>query len=688
MEMDIYIGSRLDLRHQIPDIITFVTGENWLNRPNLYPRQGTLLKIIFLDLENMTKYDYDVIEEWENSYLETADETGEGNNGIVPGILDRIKINRLCPCGHDKGQHTEDRAGCADCLCHRYEGRYWFHTIVSAIGRRGAKGHIGALATAYVLWHYIQVGDPQGHYGVDRDKRMEAFIFAGKKEQAKANQWGDIYNILIGAPCFTPFISRPLGESLTIRSKRDFLVRDEREKRGIFTDQDTATFRILPKESTTLAARGPATFCLIFDEAAHVVKAVAKAEAQEVYNSAEPSLDQFGKDGFIYIPSSTWQKIGLFYGKYQEVLEVDEEGNPVYPEKMLIQLTSWDIYKDWEIAHTIRMWPGGLFYLRLRNAIQTYDHHMQQLERSNPETFRVERMSHFAAVLDAYLHEDRIAAIWAPWPDDQPLVMQEKGKLSVAYRAHGDPSISGANFGFGIAHVEQSPEDEFPHVVFDLLHAWLPQDYEGHEVDYLAIQDELEGYLDAFMPSALTFDQFSSVGIIQRLRRYAHQRGYPKTVQVYERSATGPLNWQTYETFKTALGLGLVHAPFFELANMELTFLQVMNGNKVDHPTAGPVQTKDVADVMAILTYELIGDDISSFVGQTLGDLRMRAATRGGIDPYRDQRDEAFDALSRMGRRGTGLGVRRQKGFGGQTIKPRSPLDPSRSRDPRDPRGR
>ncbi|MDX1409969.1 MAG: Hint domain-containing protein, partial [Saprospiraceae bacterium] len=251
---------------------------------------------------------------------------------------------------------------------------------------------MGALAGSYVLWYYIQKGDPQGMYGVDRDKRLTAIVFGGKKEQAKANQWMDINNVILGAPCYTNFISRPQTERLTIYSKQDFVNEYNRRERGIFTDQDFASFEIIPRESTVMAGRGPAAYMQFYDEAAHVVKGVANVPAEEVYEAATPALDQFGVDGFIYLPSSPWQRIGLFHDKYQQSIAHDEEtGETLYPEMLMLQLTSWDIYKDWEDAHNIEMWPGGPNYQRLQNAIQTYDHQMQQLERANPETFRVER---------------------------------------------------------------------------------------------------------------------------------------------------------------------------------------------------------------------------------------------------------------------------------------------------------
>src|SRR6202012_3278804 len=72
----------------IPDPITFILGPQWLNQPGIYPRQATLIKVIFLREDLFTPYDYQVVAEWEESYHKT------GNNGIVPNVLSRMKYLR------------------------------------------------------------------------------------------------------------------------------------------------------------------------------------------------------------------------------------------------------------------------------------------------------------------------------------------------------------------------------------------------------------------------------------------------------------------------------------------------------------------------------------------------------------------------------------------------------------------
>lgn len=345
---------------EVPSIVEFIFSDRYLGRPNLYPRQLTLLKVITLQTELFTSYDEDVIAEWATEFEHT------GNHGIVPDIEQRLKI-------------AKDE-----------ENRPWFRENVIAIGRRGSKGFSGGLLGAYVLWHYMAKGDPHAFYGVDPDKQFANFVFAGKREQAKVNQWRDIVNVVLAAPCFTPYISRSLDATLTVFAPSDFRKMLDRERRGVDTSMDPATFLLQPKESTPMAARGPASYAIHFDEMAHVVAAGANRSAAEVYESATPSLDQFKQDAFIYEGSSTWQKIGQFYENYENSLK-REDGRPVYPEMFMAQLTSWDPYVDWERAHELSVEPGGPKFQRKQGAIQEYDYAMERLERANPESFAVER---------------------------------------------------------------------------------------------------------------------------------------------------------------------------------------------------------------------------------------------------------------------------------------------------------
>lgn len=607
----------------VPDPITFVISEDYLDRGQImYPRQATLLKIIFLRLDLLTDYDHQVIDEWEQNFRES------GNNGIVPGV--RRRMAKL-----------------------RQKGHKWFRETLLVMGRRAGKGHISGLSMCYVLWNYMAKGDPQRHYGVDRDKKLVAMVFAGKRDQAKATVWQDAVNYITGSVCFAPYIRAPLqAEKLSVYAPHDFVRMRKLTQQGINpNDINLATFEVLPKESTLMAGRGPTSFCQAWDEMAHVVASGANRSAEEVYAAAKPSLDQFGKDAFIIEPSSPWQMLGQFYVNYCNAILEDEQGEPVYLNMLMVQLASWDIYKDWEIAHEIPVFPEGytgdlgeyegqprLYFNALRGAIQAYDDEMALEEQANPDTFKVERRSHFAVALDAYLNEAKVKQIFIPWTGRLPhfgfsaLDMQERGRLDMEYTAHGDPSKSNANFGLALAHAEPGPDNRL-HVVFDKIHHFEPRNFEEHIVDYDEVEEWIwDNFMKPFMPQVMSFDQFNSAQVIQRLGRRSRSAGLPKVTQVYEKTANRARNWQRAEIFKTAVNMGWVHAPYYELAELELRFLQEKNG-VVDHPDSGPVQTKDVADAMMECVMALIGDQIVSMRSE-LGSMRPQGALLGGVEPF------------------------------------------------------
>jgi hypothetical protein len=646
-------GSYMKQMWEPPDIITFVTSPFFLNRPRLYPRQATLLKIIFLQDELFTDYDYGVIEEWSQDFVlnPTPNSDGfmsyEGYHGLQPDILERIRINKEA-------------------------GRKWFKECVVAIGRRGSKGYLGALCGAYVIWHYMSWGQPQLHYGIAQEKPLQALIYAGKLNQAKAEQFGDLRDVILGSNCFAPYIAKSMGESLLIRAPSDGirLAQLSAKKIKVANPDDLVTFHLLPKESTLMSGRGPTSFIQFYDEMAHVTKTTAKNSAEEVYGAATPSLDQFGVDGFLWEGSSTWQMMGQYYENWLHSLQVHyDTGLPVYPEMFMVQLESWDPYKDWRIAHTLPMTTKRLKHketgeLRppkhfdpLDRAIQEYDEPMRRLEQANPETFKVERRSRWAASMQAYLNPDRIKMMWEPW-QGQPLVMQAKGALHRTYAAHIDPSKSGANTGLAVGHIEGPDERGYHHVVFDLIKHWQPGDFpkNKNEIDYIFLEDWWNEYVtDAFMPETFTFDQFETT-IIQRVNRYARSKQRPKSVRVFERTATKAINWKVAEGFKTALGLNLLHAPYYQQADLEMIYLEDLGNEKVDHPTMGPVQTKDVFDAMSNVVYTLIGAEMMAFLGQEFTDFGIQGAQQGGVQPFSQQfagensMTEAQELFSHFGR--------------------------------------
>lgn len=634
---------------EIPDPLEFVLSSSYLRR-RIYPRQGTLLKLIFLRDDLLTDYDHDVIEAWSRSFANPEGQV----TGIQPDILERLAVCKA-------------------------EGRPWFREVIFVGGRRGSKSFLGALAGAYVLWHYLTLGDPQGHFGIDRSKQLGVYVFANQEQQAMANQWKDLRDVIIGAKCFVPWVPRsPKVELLQVFAPNDDArVRELMDLGIVLKPEEMSSFIIEPMGSAAVSARGPAACMDFFDEFALVSKATSKSSSEDLWQAATPALDQFRKWAFIYMGSSPYQMTGQFYAEYAESLARSkgddglDEGTILRPEVMMTQLTSWDIYEDWQIADEIPIYPNREeTYPPQVSAPQEYDEQMRRLERANPASFAVERRAQWATVQDAYFSPEVVDQVFEPWPppphEPMNLVMRSHGPMMFKYTAHGDPSDSDANFGFALAHTV-SAGGLMPHVVFDLITHWSPQEFPDGHIDYAVVLDDIKNICRGFAPDQVSFDQGYSAWMISELKKWATWERPVRPTTFFKRSATAPLNWTVAEVTKTACGLGYVHAPTYDLLANEMKFLQkTMNPGslygRVDHPTSGPVTTKDVWDCVSNVVYSLIGDRVASLVGESLMSAGIRGGAAGGLplSPYPrtingdTPVNPVHDALSQLSRRRVG----------------------------------
>jgi hypothetical protein len=320
-----------------------------------------------------------------------------------------------------------------------------------------------------------------------------------------------------------------------------------------------------------------------------------------------------------------------------------------------------------------------VFFAPHRSAPAMLDEAMLAEERRNPETFAVERKSEWSTSALAYLNPGRVKAMFEPWrtrPEEYgppELTMQESGRNVMAFYAHGDPSEVDHRFGFSMAHLEvlnplppeivaqvlaardlvvrqledaglEVPADissmavqQLPehHVVFDLIHFWEPADFTDHHIHYPEIiQWVFDNVVVPFRPRDITFDHFNVPSTVDALNDKIRQnRGRlgGQRIDVHVRNATSTLNWDTYENFKAALNLGLVHAPFHQEASDELKYLQKPRDRKVCAPETGPVTTDDIADTIAITVWKLL-DATAPYMARGLA-IRPGVGIQGGTDP-------------------------------------------------------
>ncbi len=426
--------------------------------------------------------------------------------------------------------------------------------------------------------------------------------------------------------------------------------------------------------------------CIGYDEMAHMITGTGGARSsEEVYEAYQPSLDQFGRDAMTYIPSSPFSKVGRFFELYtsgcvllrefasngQEIIrvqdaeELEEDPEETFtqltadPTMLVVQLPSWELYKDWERGRK-------LVGVNFKRAVQyppmgdkPENHAMARLKQRNPVKFKVEREAQFAEVMNAYLNGDKVDEMFAPfwkgserWPNGRLLSQTTRGMGAFKYQGHADPSRSNANFAVAVAHLETSPIPDvvirndkehkiyWPHVVIDYMNVWKPGDYDDHTVNYVDIGERLLELPEWFPTmNMFTYDQFNSAGFIDNMKRKFAPR-----LTIKEETFTAQSIQAMFEGFKSALNLGWVHAYKDDLygskeeraegmgqslLELECKFLSEKNG-KVVKQEAGPVTTKDLFDCVATVTVRLLKDSLSRWYKEVLGRDSILFGSEGG----------------------------------------------------------
>lgn len=604
-------------------IVDFATHKSFCNL-SLYPRQETLLKLIFLETENMTNYDVDVISRWAEGFKDPT-----SPEGVQQDIWERVEYLR---------EHNYRR----------------FPHIQLVMGRRASKGVIGGVLGTEQLAYMYSLDDWQNHYGLPPGKDGYLNCLATTQTQAKRFQFADIRSTVEGCAYLQPAISTSREEGLTLRTPSDIRLISQMEQDGIPIEREIASLRVIPMSSNSASGRGATSFGNIYDEMAHMISGTGSSKtSEETYEAYQPSLDQFGRDSLTMVPSSPWTRIGKFYELYKSGCVTLDEYNrkhdlqlPVTseeerdlnaeegleeavadPEMLVVQLPSWALYEDWEFSQRL----GGP---KLKRAIQyppkgeaPENLRMARLEARNPEKFKVERRAQFAAVIDAYLNPSKVDAMFAPFWGGRVLESQNRGRMDRTYRIHIDPATTNANFALSIGHLEDSPEpdehgDHWPHVIIDFLHVWKAEDFPDQIIDYTTVYKDITDILDRFPTTAkFSSDSWNSAAFLSMLKR-----DYGQRFRVEESNFSDKGNRERAEYFKSALNLGWVHAykdSLYEgtegsLLELELKFLSEKNGKVVKQET-GPVQTKDLADTVMEVTVDLLRESLDHWERQLLG---------------------------------------------------------------------
>ncbi len=602
---------------RLPSIVEFAEHPSFLGAGRLFPRQKTLLRLMCLETENMTDYDIEVINQW----AEMFNPSDEVVMGINPDIWKRVEW--LKANGYDH-----------------------FREIIAIVGRRGGKNHLGAILLAYQLWKLILLDDPQEYYGVARGKSIILTVVATAENQAKKYQFADLINLLSEAKCFAPYIADMRDYSFALTTPADKRRIASLKARGIENQRLIASIKGQVASSNAAASRGGTVFTVVFDEFAHMVDGTdGPRTSNAVYQAIRPALDQFREDALIFIPTSPYNETGMAFELYRNSFKMDKAGNPEFPTMLTVQLPSWGLYEDWDNIEACE----GVPFSR-RQVPQLYDNAMKAFEQREPETFRVENLSQWAKVTDAFLNPRIVERIFHPFKDntgiERVLTPQDQGKLGYIYYGHADPSKNNNNFAVMVAHSEEIYDSEnnetWTHVIVDYINCYKPEDFPEHQIDYAMIEDDLIDVLDRFRSiRKFTFDQYGSFVTVDSLKKRLRSMRPAHRAMILEEKASLQTNMQRAERFKAAIGMNWVHSFKDQfgpeetcLLEQELKFLQLKNG-RVQKQNFGPIRTEDLSDCIMHCVDNLLEDNFHKLeLRDRLGKTTLGVAAMGGYHSH------------------------------------------------------
>lgn len=665
-------------------IIEFATSEKYCGQA-LYPRQQTLLRLIFLEVDQMTSYDRQVIDEWRNGFTDRI------VCGVQPDIWHRVEYLKR-------------------------RGYRRFPHIQAVLGRRASKGFIGALLGAEQIAYLIAMDNPQANFNIREGKSVFLNVGATSQTQAQRQLFADIREVVRDCAWLLPFVAENKDHQMRLRTPADLRRLARLQSQGHIVEGLIASLWAVPLSASSTVGRGATSYVNMYDEFAFHVQGTGSVKSgDEIYEDWQPSLGQFKKDALTYIPSSPFTKVGKFYELYNQgrvllrsyeeemgvvshdarseiaaarmIADLDEVELEADPTMLIVQGPSWMLYEDFERGGEL---TGFQAEFPPENDMR--DEEQQRRRRKNPEKFAVERLGQFAEVMGQYLDSAKVEAMFRPveWRDptlcahcdEDGLVSQGRlagqpcrhplspapfGRFDHIYRIHVDPSSVDANFALAIGHAEAAPPDAngqvWPHVIIDRLHVWQASDFPENpetgkcEIDQTQVEREISELLYTF-PSTSIFssDQWNSVGFLQRLRKK-----YAPNIRVVEVTATEKVNWERAEKFKAAINLGWVHAyrdTFFNdgkesLLENECKFLSEKNG-KVYKQEFGPVQTKDLYDAVSTVVVDLLSEALERWDSGTLTASARGSSNVAGLRSGRELERVAMAAQGSLYNQGTG----------------------------------
>jgi len=342
----------------------------------------------------------------------------------------------------------------------------------------------------------------------------------------------------------------------------------------------TNSSSVSPMPMTRVSGRGPATWTLILEEAAHF-KTEGRFSDDEVFKSARPSMNRLGPGVAYFIISSPYAKEGLVYRLYKKFYGVEND------RVLVIQgaCKTMDIF--------------GKHYVGF-NPTLTDEEMMSDLETEGEEFVKREYLAEFvdaiSAAFDGQAVEDCVMTgmLQLPYNTDYDYF----GVLDPA--GLSENSQFNDEFTAGVAHVEERQGEPF--VVVDAIKAWSANKDAARKSTPAQAVDESIALFQQYQVSDIVGDRFA----IDLLSAQYEEAGFH-----YEKSKLN--KWDLYHELIPVINNRRIAFVADETATTQLKSLERKKSGtrgKIDHAKG---RHDDRANVIALASY--IGQERAQSAG-------------------------------------------------------------------------
>lgn len=614
----------------IPDIITFVEGEEWLALPyhpsnpiNLFPLQKIMLKIFYrgsLGNENLSLTDQEV---------------------------------QLC---RNYGLDDTERGD----VLNKYFSDSIFRELVLVWGRRSGKDFIVSIIAAYEAMKLLECpgGDPYAMYEISSATPFNVLTVANSAQQANI-AFSEIRERIMRSPYFSDkYVKDGVTSNaiylLTPKDKEDN--RDLLE-RGLTAKKGSVSIIVGHSNSDTLLGMG--CIVLILDEVASYKMTGSSSSGDRIYAALTPTvqtyvkrtyrknergeliIDEHGQkvvdsrryDGKVISISSPRAKEGKFYELFRDAPQVNT--------RLAMRSPTWDV----NLTHT-------------RQSLRDDNHTLSESE------FNMEFGAEFSGVgLEQFFTEEQVNSVFI----GHTYRLSDMGAPGRVYFIHIDPASNSHNYALTVLHKEfffnQETNKADYNIVVDHIKYWQPI---GGPINPDEVIQYIVGLKRRFHIGMVTYDQWASVESILKLRK----AGIPNKLTQFN----SKYKINIYRELENLVNSHKLFIPYEEKSSLlyqEMIELQrkfTPNGFKVQYKKDGDgVKSDDVVDCLAGAAFIAVNAQANKLpfarlveCGNPTSNQQMWNGMQGPIgygtgeqvSKSLEKRSRAYSNLMRFGRRG------------------------------------